>query len=222
MVGGNHHHHAEHGKQGQHHVFAAEQAAHGEVLARIHQHHRHGQIGQQLQHVGHQVIHEHVVEGMYHAVLMRADGNYRTAQQSKLHQHVGDQPAALPDHQVGDQDHAHHDQQKDFRCGWHQISHQIHIHLKIDCKNTGTKSLSSVFRPLSSDYGSLLCATCTSRSFTDACMTSLNGRGYSPMPSTVTARIAMIVFSRKVRSVSSATCELAAAPKITRLYIHKV
>ncbi len=131
MIGGDHHHHAECGKQGQHHEFTAEQIAHGEILARIDQHHGNRQVSQQLQHIGHQIVHEHVVKDQRHAVCMCAHGDQRTAHQGELHQHVSDQPAALLDQRIRNQYHARHDQQEDFRAGRHQISHQIHIHLEL-------------------------------------------------------------------------------------------
>ncbi len=129
MVGRNHHHHAQRGKQRQRHEFPGEQPAHGQVLPRIYQHHRNRQVGQQLQHVGHQVVHEHFVEYVCDSVHMGAHGDQRAYHQRELHQHVGDHLAVVLDQQIRDQNPADHHQQENLGGRRYQVSYRIHIHL---------------------------------------------------------------------------------------------
>ncbi len=109
--------------------FAGEQPAHHQVAARIHQHHGHGQIGQQLEHVGHQVIHEHVVEQVRYAVLMRGHRDQRTTQQADLHQQIGQGLGVIDEEQIRDEDHAHHHEQEYLCIDRGQGGEKIHVFL---------------------------------------------------------------------------------------------
>src|SRR5690606_29306730 len=62
--------------------------------------------------------------------------------------------------------------------------------------------------------------TCCSNASTETCMTSVNGLGYTPMPSTAIAITPRTKNSRPLRSLMPATLSLPTGPKATRLSIH--
>ena len=129
VTGGYHHHHAQRGKQDQRQELAGEQSARHQIAARIHQHHGYRQVGQQLEYVRHEIIHEHMVEHMHDAVLMRRYGDQRATQQGELHQQVSECLGVIHDEQIRDEDCAHHHKQEYLCVGRGQGGEKIHVFL---------------------------------------------------------------------------------------------
>src|SRR4029079_8807894 len=102
-------------------------------------------------------------------------------------------------HQVDHQHDASGDQQRNLRQGREEIK----VHRR-------------------GGHHSLLLATCASSSVTDACITSVNGFGETPMNSTTPASVASSQNSRRDTSLRAATRSPTTAPNQTRLYIQSV
>ena len=128
MVGGHHHHHAQRHQQREQIVLRTIDAAISKITASVEQANGDRKVDHQLEEIPHQVRDEHVAEGQHHLRFHGRNRDYRSQQQGRLGQVVGQRRGNAPGKGAGEHDHQrHHGDENLSRCRVEIGDNEIHL-----------------------------------------------------------------------------------------------